>query len=467
MWKSLGFGTKKMRYKDQNSKPAWYDEDAFVPWEKFKGTARPDDFTGNWAFLMYDIMKAAYLHYLSKAEVENYLQVQDRFVNTFQPGGSATYPALAQTTQPLPTSTQTIFLEPAELAIAPPQNHSASVPVTLPPSHVFQPSGSQMFPSLSMPSTSQPIEMALPPQPPTQSQFFTTDHSLEQLMQEYNPSTDFDDILGVEVQVDQGTVVEPGINEDGVVEPEVNQGTSEEVEHIENTLIKTPERQKYDTTPEQCVINIQNTPGSLKRKLPFDDGIDDTDSWREHMAGGWLAKVVEDPGHPVCGLIQVLGVKKMRIQEKDVTLLKASDGIYVTWHVVMVSNEVERLLSLPSKTIIEVVQAKIIQGYRLVIEDFKVVDDNIEEEILLKDELTFLSKEWYLDLFKQKEMVDEEGHRIIEHPHFQVTPLKMMTRSRAAKMMRKVPNTGYPCDKCEKTLKTDKTLAIHMKRVHK
>ena len=133
------------------------------------------------------------------------------------------------------------------------------------------------------------------------------------------------------------------------------------------------------------------------------------------------------------------------------TLLKASDGIYVTWHVVMVSNEVERLLSLPSKTIIEVVQAKIIQGYRLVIEDFKVVDDNIEEEILLKDELTFLSKEWYLDLFKQKEMVDEEGHRIIEHPHFQVTPLKMMTRSRAAKMMKKVPNTGY----------------IHMKRVHK
>ena len=76
-----------------------------------------------------------------------------------------------------------------------------------------------------MSSTNQPLEMALPPQPPTQPQYFTTDHSLEQLMQEYNPSTDFDDILGVEVQVDQGTVEEPGMNQDTVIEPDVTKGT--------------------------------------------------------------------------------------------------------------------------------------------------------------------------------------------------------------------------------------------------
>ena len=133
----------------------------------------------------------------------------------------------------------------------------------------------------------------------------------------------------------------------------------------------------------------------------------------------------------------------------------------------IVSNEVERLLSLPTKTIIEVVEAKIVQGYRLVIEDFKVVDDTVGEEIVLKEELIFLSKEWYLDLFKQKQMVDEEGHRNIKHPHFQVTPLRMMTRSRAAKVIRNGPTGGYPCDQCDKTLKTDKTLALHMKRVHK
>ena len=66
---------------------------------------------------------------------------------------------------------------------------------------------------------------------------------------------------------------------------------------------------------------------------------------------------------------------------EDVTLLKAFDGTFITWDIVMVSNEVERLMSMPTKTILEVVQAKFIQGYRLVIEDFKLVYANVDEEI--------------------------------------------------------------------------------------
>ena len=71
MWKSLDADTKKNKCKDPAAKPEWFDEDKFVPWSKFKGSARPDDFTGNWAFLQYDIMKAAYLHYLTKEEIES------------------------------------------------------------------------------------------------------------------------------------------------------------------------------------------------------------------------------------------------------------------------------------------------------------------------------------------------------------------------------------------------------------
>ena len=47
MWRSLGFGTKAAKYKDVNSKPAWFDETIFVPWTNFKGSQRPDNFTGN------------------------------------------------------------------------------------------------------------------------------------------------------------------------------------------------------------------------------------------------------------------------------------------------------------------------------------------------------------------------------------------------------------------------------------
>ena len=47
MWRSLGFGTKAAKYKDANSKPVWFDETIFVPWTNFKGSQRPDNFTGN------------------------------------------------------------------------------------------------------------------------------------------------------------------------------------------------------------------------------------------------------------------------------------------------------------------------------------------------------------------------------------------------------------------------------------
>ena len=41
---------------------------------KFKGSARPEDFTGNWAYLQCDILKAAFMHYLNEHEIEQYLQ---------------------------------------------------------------------------------------------------------------------------------------------------------------------------------------------------------------------------------------------------------------------------------------------------------------------------------------------------------------------------------------------------------
>ena len=68
MWRSLGFGTKQAKYRDPESKPVWWDADKFVPWENFKGNCRPENFTGNWAFLQYDILKTAYLYYLSTPE---------------------------------------------------------------------------------------------------------------------------------------------------------------------------------------------------------------------------------------------------------------------------------------------------------------------------------------------------------------------------------------------------------------
>ena len=73
------------------------------------------------------------------------------------------------------------------------------------------------------------------------------------------------------------------------------------------------------------------------------------------------------------------------------------------------------------------------------------------EEITLVDELVFLEKSWYLDIFAKKGMVDKQGSRNLNHPHFQTTPLKMMTRSKKARL----GFGGIPCGGCDKIFKRD------------
>ena len=53
------------------------------------------------------------------------------------------------------------------------------------------------------------------------------------------------------------------------------------------------------------------------------------------MTKVWLAKVVEVPSLPVFGYLQILGVKKLEVNKEVVTLLKASDGLYDTWNVII------------------------------------------------------------------------------------------------------------------------------------
>ena len=68
------------------------------------------------------------------------------------------------------------------------------------------------------------------------------------------------------------------------------------------------------------------------------------------MYGGWLAKVIEDKTLIFFGFIQFLGSKRVVFKEKNITLVKASDGIFVTWHVVVDESQEEKMLSLPKNS---------------------------------------------------------------------------------------------------------------------
>ena len=67
-----------------------------------------------------------------------------------------------------------------------------------------------------------------------------------------------------------------------------------------------------------------------------------------------------------------------------------------------------------------------------------------------------------MDLFSKKGMVTKRGGRNLEHPHFQTTPIRMMTRSKVAK----IASGGVPCGVCGKKFKTEKTMEQHRKRYH-
>ena len=105
---------------------------------------------------------------------------------------------------------------------------------------------------------------------------------------------------------------------------------------------------------------------------------------------------------------------------KQLTLFKASDGQYVTWNVA-VDPDIGH--TVPVESVIEVTKASILQGFRLVIQDYVLEAENVDEELTLDEELIFLEKSWYVDLFNKKGMINKKGDRNLDHPHFQTIPL--------------------------------------------
>ena len=86
-------------------------------------------------------------------------------------------------------------------------------------------------------------------------------------------------------------------------------------------------------------------------------------------------------------------------------------------------------------------------------------DDEVPEEVTLVDELVFLEKYWYLEMFTRKVMVDKQGSRNLRHPNLQTTLLRVMTRSKKTRL----GSSGIPRVSCDKIFKSDKPWSITRK----
>ena len=506
MWKSLDFGTKSMQNRDSSCKPGWYDEDKFVPWDKFKGCQRPDNFNGNWAALQYDLIKAAYLHHMTAEDIEAYLPESRKVAPVQQ---SSVVVQLA------PGVDHGITLQPDQIVQHYPGNPVLHDPVPQPgpsflPLSVDQP---EQVDNVVQPDREVQHDHVVLPQPAVESEYCLLPPPVEYSIQpieiealppppQFEPNTggicvdfqpcgtltslDFDQLLSDTLNrnlseavgedlifnfsndIPAPVAVAQSIDDDDapLSTPDVCTGLPKPnfIEHSDSTINNTGPK-----TPDNndIVTNVMNTPGSLKRKRSEHE-VDDHEEEKKQMSGGWLGSIVENPSQPTFGLLQILGTKQYPIKDDFAQLVKASDGKYVTWHVAIEKSKLKNFLSLPMYSLIEVKAATMVQGYRLFIHDYDLVDDTLDDEICLEDELIFLEKDWYMEVFKKKGMVTETGNRNKEHDDFTATPITVMTRSRTAqaKKIRKETTGGFKCDICEKKFKTDKTLIIHKNKYH-
>ena len=144
-------------------------------------------------------------------------------------------------------------------------------------------------------------------------------------------------------------------------------------------------------------------------------------------------------------------------------------------------NDEDDVREIPDNSIIEVSEAELLMGSRIVIKKFSLIkvmenppDVNLDDN--------FLNKEFFTKYFSKKGILREDGNGIREDcPEYQPSPIKMRTRSKAKINASSVPElpikrylglrsskkpTSYVCQDCGQSFKSEGPLVKHMDKVH-
>ena len=116
---------------------------------------------------------------------------------------------------------------------------------------------------------------------------------------------------------------------------------------------------------------IQFSP-SLRRRIDDEaPGEGDENYIEKKMTGGRLKTGVNDADVSVFGVLQICDKMEKTVGENILTMLKVSDGNCVSWQATAVPAELARIASLGKFALVEVTNATIHHGYRLIIEAFE------------------------------------------------------------------------------------------------
>ena len=204
-----------------------------------------------------------------------------------------------------------------------------------------------------------------------------------------------------------------------------------------------------DSQFEYALTNC--TPGLLPRfkKRKFTDQA-------EKLSLGWLKKMFETLTSDIHPTLQLLNWKIRNYNGKETLCLTLSDGENATKQVSVTDNLEERIREISLYTLIQINTGTVLDGCLLQVEDFKILA-HAAEPIINGKQLTNLDKNFFENIFKSKNMLNVEGSKNLEHPHFKSTPFFKRLRSRLTSL----PGGGRKCPSCDRIFKTDLTLKKH------
>ena len=137
---------------------------------------------------------------------------------------------------------------------------------------------------------------------------------------------------------------------------------------------------------------------------------------------------------------------------------------------------------IPDNAIIEVFEAELLMGSRIVIQKFSLIKLMENPPVVNLDD-NFLNKEFFTKYFSKKGILREDGNGIREDcPEYQPSPIKMRTRSKVKTNASNVPSelpikrylglrsvkkpASYICQDCCKSFISEGPLVKYMDKVH-
>ena len=139
-----------------------------------------------------------------------------------------------------------------------------------------------------------------------------------------------------------------------------------------------------------------------------------------------------------------------------------SDGTAVTKHVISDEDIEEDFKQADLYSVFEINEAEIVDGCILVLKDVTFLNRNFFQPIALVYDVVAMNKEYFDNLFVEKEMV-VDGEKIPDHPGFTATPVVTRARARriAAPAPKKLKTGGFMCERCNKKSETLSSFNVH------